>query len=73
MLRARSPRPTRCAAGLAAMLMALLVTSTTVFGQASNTATVRGTVEDTSGGVLPGATVTLTNTATKATQTAVTD
>ena len=34
---------------------------------------IRGTVEDSSGGVLPGATVTLTNAATKAMQTAVTD
>jgi len=53
--------------------MTLLVASTTAFGQASNTATIRGTVEDPSGGVLPGATVTLTNTATKAVQTTVAD
>ena len=37
---------------------ALLLTSTTAFGQASTTATIRGTVQDPSGGVLPGATVT---------------
>jgi len=53
--------------------MTLLVASTTAFGQASNTATIRGTVEDPSGGVLPGATVTLTNTGTKAVQSTVTN
>lgn len=41
--------------------------------QTGGTATVRGTVSDTSGGVLPGATVTVTNTGTKAVRTAVTD
>ena len=51
----------------------MLLTTATAFGQVSTTATVRGTVEDSSGGVLPGATVTLTNTGTKAVQTAVTD
>src|SRR5215218_3023195 len=71
MLRARSARFTRFATGLAAVAMTLLVASTTAFGQASNTATIRGTVEDPSGGVLPGATVTLTNTGTKAVQTTV--
>src|SRR5215203_167235 len=71
MLRARSARFTRFATGLAAVAMTLLVASTTAFGQASNTATIRGTVEDPSGGVLPGATVTLTNTGTKAVQSTV--
>ena len=52
---------------------ALLALSSTVFGQASTTATIRGTVTDTSGGVLPGATITVTNTGTKAVNTAVTD
>jgi len=73
MLRARSTGLTRIVAGVAACFTALLLTTTTAFGQASNTATIRGTVEDSSGGVLPGATVTLTNTATKAVLTAVTD
>ncbi len=73
MLRARSTGLTRLLAGLAACTAALLLTTATAFGQASNTATIRGTVEDSSGGVLPGATVTLTNTGTKAVQTAVTD
>jgi hypothetical protein len=73
MLRARSTGLTRIVAGVAACFTALLLTTTSAFGQASNTATIRGTVEDSSGGVLPGATVTLTNTATKAVLTAVTD
>lgn len=55
-----------------ATLCTLCVTASAAFGQAA-TATMRGTVQDTSGGVLPGATVTLTNTGTKAVQTAVTD
>ena len=42
-------------------------------GAGSTTGTIRGTIQDSSGGVLPGATVTLTNTGTKATQTAVSD
>jgi protocatechuate 3,4-dioxygenase beta subunit len=71
MLRARSTKLPRVVAALAAM--ALLAVTTPVFGQASTTATVRGTVEDTSGGVLPGATVTLTNAGTGATQVAVTN
>src|SRR5215203_2851776 len=54
-------------------LGALLLTSTTVLGQASTTATVRGTVQDPSGGVLPGATVTATNTGTKGVQSTVSD
>ena len=37
------------------------------------TATVRGSVEDTSGGVLPGAMVTLVNSSTRAIRTAITD
>src|SRR5262245_17449510 len=41
----------------------LLVLSTQAFGQSSN-ATVSGTVEDTSRAVLPGVTITATNTAT---------
>ena len=48
-----------------------LGTPATVGG--AGTATLRGTVTDTSGGVLPGATVTVTNTGTKAARTAVTD
>jgi hypothetical protein len=74
MSLARFNRRGRVLAGLAATFCALLVTATTAFGQASGTtATIRGTVEDSSGGVLPGATVTLTNVGTKAVRTATTD
>jgi hypothetical protein len=73
MFRARSAPFTRLVTGLVVVTATLLIASATAFGQASNTATVRGTVEDPSGGVLPGATVTLTNTGTKAVQTAATN
>src|SRR5512132_806729 len=43
----------------------LLLASTTASAQSSTTATLRGSIQDTSGGVLPGATVTLTNVGTK--------
>ncbi len=72
MLRARSTRFLRVVLGLAAACVAWLLTTTPTFGQ-STTATVRGTVEDPSGGILPGAAVTMTNTGTQAVQTAVTD
>ena len=55
------------------VLCALLLASHSAFGQTSTTATIRGTVQDPTGGVLPGATVTTTNTGTKAVTTAVTD
>ena len=61
MLRARSTRFLRVVLGLAAACVAWLLTTTPTFGQ-STTATVRGTVEDPSGGILPGANVTMTNT-----------
>jgi Carboxypeptidase regulatory-like domain/TonB-dependent Receptor Plug Domain len=51
----------------------LLLATTTAFGQASTTATIRGTVQDPTGGVLPGATVTATNTGTRGIQTTVSD
>ena len=51
----------------------LLTLSTAAFAQSSTTATLRGTVQDSSGGVLPGATVTLTNSGTKSAATTVTD
>jgi len=51
----------------------LLLTSSAAFGQGSTTASVRGTVQDTSGGVLPGATVTATNIGNKGVQTAISD
>ena len=74
MSLARFNRRGRALAGLAATFCALLLTATTAFGQASGTtATIRGTVEDSSGGVLPGATVTLTNVGTRAVRNATTD
>jgi hypothetical protein len=74
MSLARFNRRGRALAGLAATLCTLLLTANTAFGQASGTTgSIRGTVEDSSGGVLPGATVTLTNTGTKAVRSAVAD
>jgi hypothetical protein len=64
---------TRWARAAAMTFVALLAASTAVFAQATGTSTVRGTVEDSSGGVLPGATVTITNTGTKAVSSSVTD
>jgi hypothetical protein len=63
----------RAAVALSSTVCALLLASTTAFGQGSTTATIRGTVQDPSGGILPGATVTAINTGTKAVQTTVTD
>src|SRR4051812_8604338 len=75
MLRADSNQAAIVAAGrwAAATLCALLLASTTALGQGSTTAAIRGNVQDPSGGVLPGATITVTNTGTKAVQTAVSD
>jgi hypothetical protein len=55
--------------------LVLLATCSTAFAgaQASTTATLRGHVEDATGAVLPGATITVTNSGTKAMQTVVTD
>jgi hypothetical protein len=55
------------------VLCALAASSALAFGQASTTATVRGNILDSSGAVLPGATVTLTNVGTKAIFNTVTD
>ena len=69
MVRVRSDQ-----AGLLVLwtLCALLLTTTNAWAQAA-TGTIRGTVQDPTGGVLPGATITLTNTGTNAMQTAVSD
>ena len=56
----------------AAMLSALLLSSATAWAQGS-TATIRGAITDPTGAVLPGATVTATNTGTQAVQTTVSD
>ncbi len=63
----------RATVRLIAAAWTLALTTTIAFAQGSTTATIRGTVQDPSGGVLPGATVTATNTGTKGVQTAVTD
>jgi len=59
--------------GTAAILCTLLLLPTAARGQGSATAMVRGTIQDTSGGVLPGASVTLTNVGTKAANTVTSD
>jgi hypothetical protein len=52
---------------------ALLLTTTTALGQGSTTATIRGNIQDSSGAVLPGANVTVTNVGTKSVQHTVSD
>jgi hypothetical protein len=64
---------TRTAQNLALVAAFVLGTGSAVFGQATQTSTIRGSVADSSGGVLPGATVLITNAGTKATVTSVTD
>ncbi len=56
-----------------AVLFGMTAGATSAFAQSSTAATVRGHVEDASGAVLPGVTITLTNTGTKAMSTAVSD
>jgi hypothetical protein len=73
MLNVRRGGTARLAQLFAFAAMTLLVTSSVVFGQAAGTATIRGTVEDSSGGVLPGATVTVTNQGNKSVVSSVTD
>ena len=75
MQRAHSHRSAAVAAAGWALsaLCTILLASTTALAQGSTTATIRGNIQDTSGGVLPGATITVTNTGTKAVQTAVSD
>jgi protocatechuate 3,4-dioxygenase beta subunit len=73
MVPARSKQSSTLVGWAGAALCALLLTSTAAFGQGSTTATLRGNVQDSSGGVVPGASVTLTNTGTKTAQTAVSD
>src|SRR5256712_3904221 len=53
--------------------LVLLLPSSVFAAQASTSATLRGHVDDATGAVLPGATVTLTNRGTRALRTAVTD
>ena len=70
MLRAGSGR-VRSLVVLAAAT--LLLTGTTAFGQGSTTATIRGNIQDSSGAVLPGATITVTNPSNRSVTTTVSD
>jgi Carboxypeptidase regulatory-like domain/TonB-dependent Receptor Plug Domain len=72
MVRLRSLRVGTAASCVLAVLLMITLSPPTVFGQGS-TASLRGNVQDSTGGVVPGATVTLINTGTKATQSTVTD
>jgi hypothetical protein len=65
----RTHRPLRV---LVALSCTIWLTSSAAWGQ-SGTGTIRGIVQDPTGGVLPGATITVTNTATTAVQTTVSD
>jgi hypothetical protein len=71
-VRTRASLFVSCIAWATATLCALLVMTTLAAAQAT-TGTIRGTVQDPTGGVLPGATVSITNVATKATFHTVTD
>jgi hypothetical protein len=57
----------------AAAVCTLLLTTASALGQGSTTATVRGTIQDPTGGVIPGATVTIINVGTKGVNTTVSD
>ncbi len=59
--------------GIAAIVAAFMVLASSTPASAQTSATIRGTIQDSSGGVLPGATVTLTNVGTKAVQSTVSD
>src|SRR5215203_3482417 len=72
MLRTRVRQIGFAAQWVAATICTLAMITTPAFAQGS-TATLRGNIQDPSGGVLPGATVTATNTGTKAVQTTVSD
>src|SRR4051794_28801448 len=65
-------RGSQAIAAILTLALLVILNSASAAAQGS-TATLRGNVQDSTGGVLPGATVTLTNTGTKAAQTIVTD
>ena len=58
---------------LITLLIAILLTPTAVLGQGTTLGTIRGTVVDASGAVVPGATVVITDTATNLTVSLTTD
>src|SRR5687768_6541415 len=72
MVRSRVPRIGSLVGWASAMLGVFVLTSATALAQ-STTATVRGTVTDSQGGVLPGAVVVVTNTGTRNTREATVD
>ena len=72
MLRGRANGAGAVTSLLTTTLCILVLSTASAFGQGS-TATIRGNIQDSSGGVLPGATITLTNTGTKSVQSAVSD
>src|SRR5215213_8959327 len=72
MIRSVSRCVGTAARSAAALLCVLAVTSGSAWAQGA-TASIRGSVQDSSGAVLPGATVTLTNVGTKAVHNTVTD
>src|SRR3712207_4098677 len=70
------PKPLRVFALPITLLCAMCMLSssaTTAFAQGSTSATVRGNVADPQGGVIPGATVTITNVGTRGVTSTVTD
>src|SRR2546425_11626313 len=60
-------------ARLAGVFALVLVAASSAFGQAVSTASIAGTIRDASGAMLPGVTVTATQTGTGLTRTAVSD
>ena len=62
-----------CVAACALVSVAVLLDPVAAWAQGAGTATVRGAVSDSSGGILPGVSVTITNAGTKESRTGVTD
>jgi Carboxypeptidase regulatory-like domain/TonB-dependent Receptor Plug Domain len=63
-----------CSRAIAGALVSavIMLAAPATWAQGAGTATIRGTVSDSSGGILPGANVTITNSATKEARTSVT-
>ncbi len=74
-MQVRGARRARAATtwAVATLCALVLLLPATARGQGSTTASIRGNIQDSSGGVLPGATVTMINTGTKAVQSTVSD
>lgn len=72
-MRTRRNRSGWIVPSAAGALCLLLLSTTSAFAQGSTTGTIRGSIQDPTGGVLPGATITLVNAGTKALQTHVSD